>query len=597
MGGGYTPPPTPDYTGAALATNAGNLAMLQQQTVANRPNQSTPWGSINWTQTPGTPDTSAYNQAYQQWQQSGSQGPAPTLSQYTPTQWSETQTLTPTEQAAVNAQQQVQLNQSNLGLGLQGQVQSTMSKPLNLPNVNNNLASVPGVQSGFSGLNYSGPGVNTNVGTFNPNGPSVDTNYLNPNSYLAGVNQINQNFAAPGTNVNTNSQLDTAGAGSVNLNTPQFSNATAQAGANAAYGSATSLLEPQMQEQQQTTQAQLQAQGLTPGSVAYDNAMRDLNNSQSAQLNNLALGAVQTGNTEANQNYQSQLAGYNANLGAQNQAFGQGMGTFNANNAAAGQQFGQDLQGFSAGNTAINQAMQNAMTAYGANQGAQQAYNTAQAQNFSQGQSTFNTNLNALQAGNAAQGQAYNQALQGYNTSQTALANMNQAQQQAYQQALQTYGAQYTNAMNNYLEPLNAMNAVLNGQQVSTPQMPSFTNAGSVSGPDFSSATSSLGQWTSGVAAQQAASNSSLMNSLGSIAGAAGIAMMSDARMKKDIVRVGQTDKGLPIYTYRYKFQGNNAPKQMGVLAQEAEQESSPYVSPVVTDKYGIKYVDYSKIH
>lgn len=44
------PPPAPDYIGQANATAAGNLATARSQTAANRINQVTPYGSINYTQ-------------------------------------------------------------------------------------------------------------------------------------------------------------------------------------------------------------------------------------------------------------------------------------------------------------------------------------------------------------------------------------------------------------------------------------------------------------------------------------------------------------------------------------------------------------------
>ena len=44
------------------------------------------------------------------------------------------------------------------------------------------------------------------------------------------------------------------------------------------------------------------------------------------------------------------------------------------------------------------------------------------------------------------------------------------------------------------------------------------------------------------------------------------IGLLSDRRLKTDIRRVGQTDEGTPIYTYRYVWGG---PVQMGVMAQD----------------------------
>ena len=65
--------------------------------------------------------------------------------------------------------------------------------------------------------------------------------------------------------------------------------------------------------------------------------------------------------------------------------------------------------------------------------------------------------------------------------------------------------------------------------------------------------------------------------------------ILSDIRSKTDIKKIGVTDGGLPVYTYRYKTGG---PIQMGVMAQEAEVNHPDSVIEVD----GFKMVDYSKI-
>jgi hypothetical protein len=76
FGGGSSAPATPDYTGAANATAANNLAAAKAAAAANRVNQYTPYGSLNYaeagtdsqgnpiysaTQTPTEPLGSAIN--------------------------------------------------------------------------------------------------------------------------------------------------------------------------------------------------------------------------------------------------------------------------------------------------------------------------------------------------------------------------------------------------------------------------------------------------------------------------------------------------------------------------------------------------------
>ena len=63
-------------------------------------------------------------------------------------------------------------------------------------------------------------------------------------------------------------------------------------------------------------------------------------------------------------------------------------------------------------------------------------------------------------------------------------------------------------------------------------------------------------------------------------AGVQGLATKSDRRLKTGIRRVGATDDGIPVYTYRYKSGG---PTVMGVMADEVEK-----VNPAAVAKNAI---------
>jgi len=95
-----------------------------------------------------------------------------------------------------------------------------------------------------------------------------------------------------------------------------------------------------------------------------------------------------------------------------------------------------------------------------------------------------------------------------------------------------------------------------------------------------------------------AAQNAGIMSAIGGIGGglAQGIgaaggaaAFFSDKRLKTDIKKVGKTEGGLPIYTYKYK--GDNR-TQMGVMAQDVEKKTPKAVSEVG----GFKAVDYKLV-
>lgn len=76
---------------------------------------------------------------------------------------------------------------------------------------------------------------------------------------------------------------------------------------------------------------------------------------------------------------------------------------------------------------------------------------------------------------------------------------------------------------------------------------------------------------------------------VGSAAAAAIPFMMSDKRLKTDIEKVGKTNAGLPIYTYKYK--GDNK-TQMGVMAQDVEKKTPKAVKEIG----GFKAVNYALV-
>lgn len=108
-GKGGSPPPAPDYTGAAQAQAGASKENLTQQTWANRPNQITPWGSTNWGATAGTDPSSGQ--------------PI--------TQWTQTESLNPQAQGALDQQLAIQQGRSGLAQGQMGRVGEAIEKPFN----------------------------------------------------------------------------------------------------------------------------------------------------------------------------------------------------------------------------------------------------------------------------------------------------------------------------------------------------------------------------------------------------------------------------------------------------------------------------------
>ena len=131
--GGSDAPPAPDYTGAAQATAAGNLEAARATAAANRVNQYTPYGNLEY-QSRGTDKFG--NELY-----------------------SVTQTLTP-------AQQQLLNQQTGLSSGLLGTAQQGLNYAgglLSKPGVD--MSQLPSLQGG---INTAGvPGLQSSIGTSN----------------------------------------------------------------------------------------------------------------------------------------------------------------------------------------------------------------------------------------------------------------------------------------------------------------------------------------------------------------------------------------------------------------------------------------------
>lgn len=543
---GKSSSPAPDYKGAAEATADANQLSNIWTTNANRPTMTTPWGTSEWTSTDRL-DEAAYNRAMEDWQASGGDPKKrPSQNDYYQRDYTNNVTLSGQQQQALDHQMAIQANQSNLAALLQGQVQSTMAGGFNGPQSS----------TYFNGM----PSVNTSFGQFNPTGVgAVNQQSFNPNSYTNGVQGVNQNFGSSAQGVQTNPNSFTAAAGSTNLNAPSFNTDNTAEGARAAYAASTELLKDQWNQDNSALDSKLRMQGLTPGTEAYNNAMQNQQRVQAQQQNQLANQAVVTGNDMANQNYASALAGFNAGNSAQNQAYSQGLSSFGATNSALGQQFGQDATAYGLSNDARTQALQNQLAQYQAA-------------------------ISGQQAGNEAQQQAYNQALASYGANQSAQQAGNAAQAQAFEQAANRYQLDYSSALQNYLQPLNNMNAVLNGQQVQSPTFNNFVQSAFTPGADYSGAASATGQWNSAQAAQNNAATGSTLGTLGSLAA---MFMMSDIRLKKNIKRVGTTPAGIPWYSWDW-LDGSGSSR--GVLAQEVALIVPGAVQKAANDFFMVDY-------
>lgn len=174
-----------------------------------------------------------------------------------------------------------------------------------------------------------------------------------------------------------------------------------------------------------------------------------------------------------------------------------------------------------------------------------------------------------------------------YNREMTRMdqANTDQLNQLALNGRSQAFNeAAYTRS-----NPINEISALLSGSQVTQPGS-TFTGTPQtqVAGVDYSGLVNQNYQ-------NQLQSYNAQMGGMFGLGGTLamgamkyGLPLLSDRRAKTDIRRVGETDGGIPIYTYRYR--GSDV-THMGVLADEVSEDMR------VMGDDGLYRVYYDRVH
>lgn len=145
----------------------------------------------------------------------------------------------------------------------------------------------------------------------------------------------------------------------------------------------------------------------------------------------------------------------------------------------------------------------------------------------------------------------------------------NDARQQAQLQGItlgqNQQGQQYAQEVANRNMPMNELNAIRTGAQVTNPTFQQAPQQATTSGPDMMAAATGQNQYNMGLYNSQVGQQNAL---LGAAAKVGSAALMSDMRLKTNIKRIGTHDKlGIGIYSY-IKF----GKPEIGVMAQELEK-------------------------
>ena len=439
---GKKAPKAPDYAAAAREQAQSSREVTEQQSWANRPDQTTPWGSTTWD------NESVWD---------------PSTEQYI-NRWTQNQSLSPELQDALDSQFAIQGGRSDIAESMLGRARNEFGSEMDWSQFQE-MGGVPDV-----------PSYNRNMLPRMGQGP--EAGQYDPESL----------------------QRDLSTEGLTDLDPSQR---YYQDAGDAIYGQATSRLDPQWQQREQQMDSKLRNQGIKPGDEAYDIAMENLGRDRNDAYQQAQYGATIGAGSEA-----QRFLGMDAST--RGQLFGerQDQGAFY--NDAANQAFGQRLGG-------------------GA-QGFQEQLNSGQFSN-QQRQQLYNEMM-------GIGSQEFGQEMQGSNL-------QTQQRQQQIAEEMQRRGFS-----------LNEMNALLTGQQVGTPNMPSFNTAARSEGTQNLAAAQMQGQAAlDSFNAEQAAMQ-------GMMSGAGSMAMgFSDRRLKKNIKPLGNG-----WYEFEYLWSDE---KIVGVMADE----------------------------
>lgn len=540
-------PPAPDYTAAANAQAAGSQANTTQQTWANRPDQTSPFGNVTWGST---------------------QAVDPSTGQ-TVTKWTQNTTLDPKLQGALDSQMNLQQGRSDLAGSMLGGVQQTLGRPMDYSQFTQ-MSGGPGAQN--TGTTTSANGFNfgpQNTDTSRQRSPFVDQSRQqtqNINTALQESPQLNAQLGQGAGNIQ--SGLDFSGAQGVS-----DAASTRARAEQAAYQSQTSRLDPRFASQQASMESDLANRGISRDSEAYSRAMQDFDRSKNDAYTQAQLGAIGVGGTEAQRDYgmdlglrqqqvnEGALAGNFANT-AQQQQFGQGLQSGQANNAALQSQFGMgqsaQQQQLAAQQAAFGQGSQSRQNQLAAQQAAFGFGNTARQTQLGAQQQAFGQDLASGNFGLQQQQQNFGQNLQANNQN-----FQQQMQQSGYQNQLRQQ--QIAEALQQRGMGLNEMNALLSGQQVQNPQFQNFGQAGQAQTPDLLGAQTA--QYNAALGGQ-ANSNAAYGDMLGGVGNMAAM-YFSDRRLKRIGKRVATHPRGFGLYRLRYIGERTS---RIGVIAQEVQR-------------------------
>lgn len=355
--GSKSAPRAPDYRGAAEEQAASSQKVTTQQSYANRPTQTTPWGTSSWTT--GTAVDPATGQNV--------------------TTWNQDLTLSPTEQAAFDSQSRVRQGLSEGAETLLGDATAGFENKIDY-NALPEWGATPQHEYDASGVTErgtaptvydsgvtsdkawgTGPTLSDEAVTsslLRGTVPTAPTSAVSSDrawgdaptvsgSALEGVRDFATGPTVGGPVTTQNQMAGIVDADVSNELSRQQVNAGGafnQDFATTQYDRQMSLENPQMERQRAALETQLRNQGLAPGSEAYDNAMGDLDDQQGEIRSRMAQDAMRLGAEEQQRQFGREIATRQQGGVEAMDEFGRNLGSAVQQNAQQYQEFQQSQQ-------------------------------------------------------------------------------------------------------------------------------------------------------------------------------------------------------------------------------------------------------------
>ncbi len=314
--GGGAPPP-PDYAGAARETSAGNLEAARANIAANRVNQITPYGNINYAMTGED--------------------------KYGNPMWTATQTLAPDQQRLLDIQNQLSIGTGELGEKGLGYVKNMISNPFStssLPSLQGNLQ--PSQLQQISGGPQLGQMSDAEAQLRAGNAPNLQTS-LGQNVGMTGWDRASSLLR---------SRLDPQLQRQEQRLDAQLAAQGIPVGSEAYTRAKQDLA---MQQNDARIQAELQAQGIQQNLFGQELQAGQFGNQALLGQNQAQLQNLGFTNQAQQQDFANQMAALGYNNQQIQQMYANQINQQQANNAIAQQQFANQLTGANLANQARQQ--------------------------------------------------------------------------------------------------------------------------------------------------------------------------------------------------------------------------------------------------